>query len=85
MCKDWTVGAFAVTVKVLSHDGGDGHGNSDEAVVVNADPNDVEPCEAALGGPPGSTLAATALVHPSDGPHPRFHRLHVPKILLLIV
>lgn len=85
MGKDWTIGAFAIAVKILCNDGGDGHGNSDEAVVVNADPNNVEPCQSALGCSPRPALAATALVHPGDGPYPWLHRVHISEVLLLIV
>lgn len=41
--KDWAVGTFAIVVKVLRDDGRNGHGNANKAVVVNADPVNVEP------------------------------------------
>jgi hypothetical protein len=44
MAEYRAVGALAVSVKVLRGDGRDGHGHPDEAVVVDSDPDDVEPC-----------------------------------------
>lgn len=79
------VGALAVSVKVLGCDGRDGHGNADEAVVVDADPDDVEPGQAALGGSPRPSRAAAALGQPAQGPDPRLDRVHKAEIFLLFV
>lgn len=83
--KHRTVGALAVASKVLSHDGRDGHGDTDEAVVVDADPDDIEPREAALGRAPGATLAAAAGAEPIDGPDPGLDGPHVAEEVLLLV
>ena len=81
--KDGAVGALAVSLKVLGHNGRDGHGNSDEAVVVDADPDDVEPRQAALGRAPGAPVAAAALCEPVEGPNPGLHGAHLAEEVLL--
>lgn len=83
--EDRVVRAFAIPAKVLGHDSSDGHGHSDKAVVVDADPYNVEPGETTLWRPPRTTLAAAAFGEPIDGPDPRLHRVHGSKILLLFV
>lgn len=85
MAEDGGVGALAVVVKVLRGDGRDGHGDADEAVVVYADPDDVEPRQAALWGAPGPALAAAAGGGPAERPHPRLDGLHQAEVLLLLV
>ena len=85
MRKDGTVGALAVPLKVLRRDGGEGHGDPDEAVVVDAYPYDVEPRQAALWRPPRAPLAAAALRKPVQWPYPAPHRFHEAKIFLLFV
>lgn len=65
--KNGRVGALAVAAIVLSENGGNGHGNTDEAVLVDADPDDVEPGEAALWSAPGTSVPTAALGEPVDG------------------
>lgn len=64
------VGAFAVAVIVLGYDGGNGHGHADKAVVVDADPDDVEPGEAALRRPPAAPISSTTFLEPIYRPDP---------------
>ncbi len=45
MSKYGAVRALTIPVKVLSYNGNDSHGDAYEAVVVDADPDDVEPCQ----------------------------------------
>ena len=85
MGKNGIVRGFAVTVKILGDHSGDGHGHSDKTVVIYADPDDVEPRQAALRGPPGAAVAAAAFGKPVDGPHPGYHGLHVAEVILLVV
>lgn len=83
--KDGRVGAFAVALKVLRDDGGDGHGYADEAVLVDADPVDVEPGQPALGSAPGPALAAAAFGEPVDGHNPWRDGAHFAEEVLLCV
>lgn len=85
MAKDRVVGALAIPAKVLSRDSSDGHGNPDKAIVVDADPYDVEPGQPALGSPPRSSLTAATLAEPIQRPHPRLDRLHQAEVLLLLM
>lgn len=79
------VGALAVTAKVLRNDSSDGHGDADKAVLVDADPDDVEPSQAAGRHAPGSTLAATAFLKPVDGSHPLLDAPEIAEVVLLVV
>jgi hypothetical protein len=72
-------------VEVLRHHGEDGHGDADKAVVVYPDPNDVEPCQAALWGAPGPALAAAALCEPVNRPDPGLDGPHLAEELLLLM
>ena len=81
--KDGRVGALAVAPIVLGQDGRHGHGNADEAVLVHADPDDVEPGQAALGRAPGAAIAAAALGEPVDGHDPALDRAKASEELLL--
>lgn len=85
MSKNRRVGALAVAAIVLSENGGNGHGNADEAVLVDADPDDVEPGEAALGSAPGAPLSTAALGEPVDGQDPALDGAQVSKEFLLRV
>ena len=85
MRKERAVGTLAVPVKILGDHGRDRPGNADEAVVVDADPNNVEPRQAAPWCPPGTSLATAALGEPVDGPYPGPDRVQVSEILLLLV
>lgn len=85
VAKDGAVGAFTVAVKLLRQDSRDGHGDANEAVVVDADPDDVEPSQAALGRPPRTALTATALGEPINGQDPGFDGSHFAKVGLLVV
>ena len=85
MPKYGTVRTLAITAKVLRHDGSDGHGNSDEAVMIDADPDDIEPGQTALWRPPRASFASTAGLEPVQRPNPGFHRLHHPEELFLLV
>ena len=85
MRKKGAVGALAVALKVLCDDGRHRHGDADEAVVIDADPDNVEPRQAVARGPPGATLAAAALSEPADGPNPGLDGCHFAEVVLLIV
>jgi len=85
MAKDGTIGALTIPIKVLRDDGRDGHGDTDEAVMVDADPVDVEPRQAALGGAPGPAFAAAAFLEPVKGPHPGLDGVEVAEEFFLLV
>jgi hypothetical protein len=85
MGENGIIGALAIALKVLCHDGGDGHGDPDEAILVDADPNNVEPGQAAFWSPPRAPLAATALGKPTDGQDPLLDRIHVSEEVLLVM
>lgn len=85
MGKNGVVRRFAVTVEILSHHGSNSHGHSDKAVVIYANPDNVEPSQPALWGPPSTTLASAAFGKPGDGPHPWLDGGHVAKVVLLLV
>lgn len=78
-----TVGALAVLFKILRDDGGNGHGDADKAVVVDADPVNVEPGQAALGGAPRAALAAAASGEPVEGHDPGLDGAHLAEKVLL--
>lgn len=81
--KDGAVGAFAVLFKVLGDDGGNGHGDTDKAVLVDTNPVDVEPGEAALGRAPGTALTAAAGGKPVDWQDPGLDGAHLTEELFL--
>ena len=85
MSKHGRIAALAVPVKVLRSDGADSHCDSDEAIVVYPDPDDIEPRQTALRRAPGAPLAAAASREPVQRPHPRLDGLHVTEIFLLVV
>lgn len=85
MAKYGTVRTLTVPVEILRSNSRDSHGDPDKAVLVDADPVNVEPRQAALGGPPGTSLAAAARLEPVEGPHPALDRLHEAEVLLLLV
>lgn len=85
VAKDGAIRALAVPLEILRDNGRDGHCDANEAVVVYADPNDVEPRQAALGGPPGSAIAATAGGEPVDGHDPGLDGAHLAEKGLLRV
>lgn len=64
MREERTHGAFAVEFVVLCHNSDNRHGNSYEAIVVDADPDDVEPGQAAFGCPPRASISSTAFGEP---------------------
>lgn len=81
--KDRAVGAFAVLFKVLGNDSRNGHGDTDKAVVVDTNPVNIEPGQAALRRAPWPALAAAALGEPADGHDPGFDGTHLAEELLL--
>lgn len=85
MRKRRAIGTFAVALKVLSDDGCNSHGYANDTVVVDADPIDVEPCQATLGGPPRAALTPAAGGKPVHGPDPVLDGIHIAEIFLLIV
>lgn len=85
MSEDRVVGAFAVAVEVLRHNRRDGHGNTDEDVVVDTNPVDVEPGQSALGGAPWPPLTTTAFREPGQGPDPGFDGMQIAEVLFLRV
>jgi hypothetical protein len=85
MTKDWTIRAFTIPAKILSQDCGNGHGNPDEAVLIDAYPDNVEPRQSALGSPPRSSLSAAHLAEPIQRHYPWLDGLHEAEIFLLLV
>lgn len=79
------VGALAIAVVFVRHNGGDGHGNTNEAVVVDSDPDDVEPGETADGRAPWPPVASAALLEPVERPYPFFDGMQFPEELFLRV
>lgn len=79
MPKDRTVGALAVSVMVLRYDGRYGHRNANKAVVVDTDPQDVEPGQTAFWHPPYPSLSTTALGKPVDRHDPRLDGMQLPE------
>lgn len=43
MSEDRAIRALAVAVEMLSYNGSDSHGDANKAVMIDADPDDVEP------------------------------------------
>lgn len=85
MCEVRAVGAFAVAIVLVTNNGSDGHGNTYKAVVVNSDPNDIEPGETADGRAPWAPVAATTLLEPVERPYPFLDGLQFSEELFLRV
>lgn len=85
MSEYGAVRALAIPLKILRHDSRNGHGDSDEAVMIDADPDDIEPGQTALGCPPRPSLTATALGKPVYRPYPWFYGAHISEEFLLFV
>lgn len=83
--KNGRVGALAVAAIVLSENGGNGHSNTNKAVLIDADPDNVEPGEAALWSAPGASLSTAALGEPVNRQDPALDRAQVSKEFLLRV
>lgn len=80
-----THGALAVHLEMLRHNGNNSHDHSYEAVMVDSDPDDVEPGQAALGGPPRVLVSSTAFREPIQWPHPRHKGVQLPEEVLLVM
>jgi hypothetical protein len=85
MSKDGAVRALAISVKMLRHNGDDGHGNTYEAVLVDTNPNYVEPRQPRFRRSPTTTIPTAALGKPVQGYNPRLYRLQLAKELLLLM
>lgn len=72
-------------MKVLCHHSRDGHRNAHKAVVVDADPDDIEPRQTTLGRAPRPALTTAALGEPIQRPDPRFDGPQLAKEVLLRV
>lgn len=79
------IGAFAITFKVLGYDGDDGHRHPNKTVVVNSNPDDVKPGQAALGRPPWAPISSTARLEPIQGHDPGCYWLQLSEELLLFM
>jgi hypothetical protein len=53
--------------------------------VIDTNPNDIEPSQAAPRGPPRAPLSAAALAEPAQGPDPRGDGVHLSEVFLLRV
>jgi hypothetical protein len=89
VAEDRTVGALAILPKVLRDHRRDCRSYSNEAVLVNTDPYDIEPCQTTFRNPPGSfhlPIPPTATpLEPGKRPEPVSDRPHLAEILLLLV
>ena len=84
MCEHWAIGGFAVTFKILSYYRCDCHGHPDEAILIDANPDDIKPGEPTSWRPPRPPIPATALFHPGQRPYPS-SRLDASEIFFLVV
>lgn len=84
MPKHGGVGGLAVFTKILRDNRGYSHGNSDEAVLVDARPHNIEPRQAAPRGAPRAPLPPAAFLKPVDRENPR-PGLNTAKVRLLLV
>lgn len=75
MSKDGAVRALAISVKVLCYNSDDGHGDTYEAVLVDTNPNYVEPRQSRFRRSPATALATATLSKPVHGYNPRLNRL----------
>ena len=85
MCEKRTVGALTVLIKVLRDNRCNSPRDANKAVMVDADPYDIEPRQATPRCPPRPALSTAASTEPIQGPDPRLDRLHVSKVFLLLV
>lgn len=85
MCKYGAIGALAISVKILCHNGNDSHGDTYEAVLVDADPYYVEPGQPRFRYSPTTTLTPAAFGKPVHGYKPRFNRVQLAKEFFLLV
>lgn len=85
MCKQRTIGGLAISAKVLRNSSGDCHGNPDNAVLVDSDPGDVEPRQAALGTLQRPALATATESEPVHRPHPILDGVHIAEEVLLLM
>lgn len=83
--KGRVVGALAVDAGGLGRHADDARGDACEAVLVDGDPADVEPRQAALRRAPGPALATAAAREALDGPGPGLDGRHGAEELLLRV
>ena len=79
------IGALAISAEILRYHGSNSHSNSNEAVVIDADPDNVEPGQATLWCPPWTPFTSAASFEPIDWQHPGLYRLHQSKVFLLFV
>lgn len=85
MTKNWTVRTFAIPFKVLRYNCGYRHGNTNETVVVDTNPNNIKPSQAALRCSPNATLATTAFGEPINRQDPWLDRPQFAKEFFLTV
>lgn len=81
--KHRAIGALAVSVKILQDNCRYGHGHANKAIVIDSNPDDIEPSQAALGYPPNTSLPATALGKPINWQNPLLDRAQLSKEDLL--
>lgn len=70
MSKVGTVGALAITIVVFGYHSYNSHSYANKAIVVDSDPDYVEPGKAALGRTPAAPFSSTAFLGPIHGPNP---------------
>lgn len=85
MRKEDTVTTFAIPFEILGYNSRNGHSNSNEAIMIDSDPNYVKPGQATGRCSPATFLAAAALGKPIQWPHPRLDRAHMSEEFLLVV
>lgn len=85
MSKDGAVGALAISIEILRHNSNNSHGDTNEDVMVNTDPDYVEPCQAGIWCSPTTTLATTTLGEPVYGYYPRLDWMQLAKEILLLM
>lgn len=82
--KGWIQGFQTISLKMLSDDGRDGHGDTNEAILEDCDPDDVEPSQARARGAQPAILPTGAFLEILHGPNPRLG-LDGAEILFLVV
>jgi hypothetical protein len=82
--KDGRVRRCTISPKILCDYCSDGHGNANEAVLVNPGPDDVEPGQSTPRCSPATPLSTTAFFKPSHWPDPSLW-LKAPEVILLVV
>lgn len=70
MRKERTQGALAIDFVVLCHNSNNRHGDTYEAVMIDTNPYDIEPRQAAVGCPPRALVSSTAFGEPVHWSHP---------------